>query len=67
MELAAKYNNEKSDIIFQISIPKEKINSYIRVDDELFPYFDDIDLKKEKTVPTDEQVKEIIDFWESLQ
>ncbi len=67
MELAAKYNNEKSDIIFQISIPKGKINSYIRVDDKLFPYCDDIDLRKEKTVPTDEQVKEIIDFWESLQ
>ena len=67
MELAAKYNNEKSDIIFQISIPKEKNNSYIRVDDKLFPYCYDIDLRKEKTVPTDEQVKEIIDFWESLQ
>ena len=67
LELAAKYNNEKSDIIFQISIPKEKNNSYIRVDDKLFPYCYDIDLRKEKTVPTDEQVKEIIDFWESLQ
>lgn len=59
-----KDNNDK--IVFRITMPKEDFSAYIQSKDGLLPYSSEHENRIPKHRPTEEETKQIVDFFESL-
>lgn len=66
-EVARDYSDyDENDIAFRISIPKEDFNSYVKAKDEFHLYTDADDSNAITHKPTEKELNDIINFFESL-
>ncbi len=68
LELYAKYaKSNESDIIWLVTIPKEKFHSYIQYDNELIPYCENNNSNTNNHKPTKEQIENVLKFFGEIQ
>lgn len=57
---------DETDVVFQITMPKEQFSEYIQSAEGLIPYSSEHETTIAKHRPTEEEIKRIVDFFESL-